>query len=297
MPLALTLTLLPSFALVSMMNSPISAPESLNEKLAGISKLALTQFKGLKEDDFAITVIELKGGKTESGSYRGSSLFYPASVVKMFYMAYAKELLEKGKIESNPELERAMTDMIKESVNDATGLVLETITGTTGGPALGESDLKVWMRKRQAVNEWLYSLGYKDINCSQKTWNEGPYGRERQGYGPNFELRNSLNTDSCARMIFEIVNDKVVTPGRCSEMRELLKRSAGNKDDGQSNYFGASLPMGTEFFSKAGWTSTVRHDVAYVKLAERQLAVSVFTKFEVGKPDLIRFLSDSILKM
>jgi hypothetical protein len=46
MPLALTLTLLPSFALVSMMNSPISAPESLNEKLAGISKLALTQFKG-----------------------------------------------------------------------------------------------------------------------------------------------------------------------------------------------------------------------------------------------------------
>jgi hypothetical protein len=98
-------------------------------------------------------------------------------------------------------------------------------------------------------------------------------------------------------MIFDIVNDKVVTPGRCSEMRELLKRSAGNKDDLQSNFFGASLPKGTEFFSKAGWTSTVRHDVAYVKLAERQLAVSVFTKFEVGKPDLIRFLSDSILKL
>lgn len=280
--------------LTTMMTSPEpNQSQRLDEKLTIVAKEAVAKFAGLKPDDFTIS---FRRGN-ESGSYRGDAAMYPASVVKMFYMAYAHQLLEEGKIKSNPEFKRAMTDMIKESNNDATGMILDTITGTTGGPALNDKELKVWMDKRNAVNRWLKSKGYECINCNQKTWNEGPYGRERQGYGPNFELRNSLTADSCSKMMSEIIAGNMVTKARSEQMKELLKRSTGNKEDGQSNYIGAALPTGTEIYSKAGWTSTVRHDVAAFKWKDQQVVLTIFTKFQVAKNDLIKFIAERTLAL
>lgn len=286
-----------SIALLTMMipnrlNEPL-----MDEQLSGVAKEAVTKFSGLKPDDFSISLTRIGSSGSVSGSYRGSAAMYPASVVKMFYMAYAEFLLESGKIQSNPELERAMTDMIKDSNNDATGLILDAITGTTGGPALPERDLKAWMEKRASVNRWLKSRGYEGINCNQKTWNEGPYGRERQGYGPNFEFRNSLTADSCNQMMMEILDGKIANQKSTEKMKALLKRSSGNKDDGQSNYIGAALPVGTEIFSKAGWTSTVRHDCASFEWKGSRVVLTVFTKAEVGKNDLLRFLAERTLAL
>jgi beta-lactamase class A len=277
---------------IALLTTMITSPK-LDDKLTKVAKETVAHFSGLKADDFSISLM----WGSESGSYRGDAPMYPASVVKMFYMAYAHQLLEEGKIKSNPELERAMTDMIKESNNDATGMILDTITGTTGGPALEEKELKVWMEKRNAVNRWLKSKGYEGINCNQKTWNEGPYGRERQGYGPNFELRNSLTANSCNKIMSEILSGSMVSQSRSAQMRSLLKRSSGSAEDGQSNYIGAALPHGTEIFSKAGWTSTVRHDTAAFKWKDQQIVLTIFTKAQVGRNDLIKFIADRTLAL
>src|SRR5687768_13547598 len=136
----------------------LAPSDRLDDLAAKVAEQALTKFgqQGLKTDQLAVTIIEIeRAGKPHlMGHYRGNEPFYPASVVKLFYLAYAHRLLEDKKLKQSPELNRALTDMIVESSNDATGLVLETITGTTGGPELSPAELKKWMDKRNAVNRW-----------------------------------------------------------------------------------------------------------------------------------------------
>lgn len=268
--------------------------QNLDEYLRAIVLRAKVEFPKLKDDEVGISV-EIKNGP--SGSYRGDQNMYPASVVKMFYLAYAMELFEKKKLQEHPELDRAIKDMIVDSTNEATNVVLEALTGALSGPPLPEAELKKWMYQRQAVNRWLSTLGYQNINCSQKTWNEGPYGRERQGYGPNFELRNSLNPNACVRMIKEIMTDKIVTPKRCESMRTLLYRPLKSNQEQLSGFIGGVLPEGSEIWSKAGWTSTVRHDVAHIKLRDKEMTIAIFTKYQVGESKLMQFLAREVIKL
>ncbi|MEI7577315.1 MAG: serine hydrolase [Armatimonadota bacterium] len=257
-----------------------------------IAVRAQSAFPGLKPTDFAISWRNLETGAEMN--YNGGLSMYPASVVKMFYLAYAEELLTRKKLVRNPEFDRALADMIKESNNDATGLILDTITGTTGGPSLSDAELKKWVEKRQMVNNWLMTLGIKGINASQKTWNEGPYGRERQGYGPNFEHRNSLTADSCVQLMSLIAQKKLAGS---DEMLSLLSRKAGSKDGQVEGFLGELLPADAKLWSKAGWTSTTRHDVAFVELGGQKKVYAVFTRYQVENPKLLQWLANEILKL
>jgi hypothetical protein len=269
-----------------------------------VAMTAIEQFKDKKlaDDQLGITIARLdRAARTyETGSFHGDVTMYPASVVKMFHLAYLAELLEKKKVQLTPELQRGVTDMIVESTNDATALVVDTISGTTGGPELSPGELKKWMDKRQAINRWYAGMGYPKINVCQKTWNEGPYGRERQAYGPNFELRNSISPDACVRLISEIALDKIVTPEKCAWMRTYLSRvplSEGGTNVQVKGFTGEVVPKRTKLFSKAGWTSTVTHDVAYIVAPDgREFAFAIFTKGQSETAGLIPFLAKEILK-
>ena len=113
-------------------------------------------------------------------------------------------------LKATPELERALHDMIVDSSNDATHYVFNALTGTTDGPELDGDALAQWLDKRNVVNRYFAGLGYQKINTNQKPWCEGPYGRERQSLGPNFENRNKLTTEAVARLLFEIVTGRAV---------------------------------------------------------------------------------------
>jgi len=257
-----------------------------------IANRAQTAFPGIKSTDIAMSYRDLETDAIMS--YNGNIPMYPASVVKMFYMAYAEELIAKKKLIRNPEFDRGLIDMIKVSNNDATGLILDTITGTTGGPALPEGELKKWMDKRQSVNRWLNTIGISGINASQKTWNEGPYGRERQGYGPNFEKRNSLTADSCVQMMTMIMRKKLAG---ADEMLDLLSRKAGSKDGQGGEFIGELAPKEAKLWSKAGWTSTVRHDVACIELNGHKKVYAIFTRAQVENPKLLQWLAAEMLKL
>ncbi len=258
--------------------------------------------KGMKPEQLGVAVAELDRvrGTYRSGSYRGDNPMYPASVVKLFYLAYTAELLEQKRLKLSAELERGVKDMIVDSSNDATGLVLDAVTGTTGGPELSPKELARWMERRQAVNRWFASMGYTGVNACQKTWNEAPYGRERQGYGPKFELRNSLTPNACLRLMAEIAQDKIVTPRWCAWMRGYLRRKtlADGEADYQSRQFtGEVLPKGTGLWSKAGYTSEVRHDVAHVRARDgREFVLAVFTKGHSSDTKLVPFLATRLLR-
>lgn len=288
---------------------PHNAPFAPSPELQSLAEHAATEAivkfgsEGLSRDLFSLTVVEIdrSRGPQPKGDYRGNVRFYPASVVKVFFLAYGHQVMQEGKLESTPEFARAMRDMIVTSSNDATHAVLDYTTFTTGGPEMPEREFAVWREKRQSVNRWFAERGYPHVNACQKTWCEGPYGRERAFLGPNFENRNMLTSDDTARLMMEIALDRIVTPERCVQMRETLRRKnpADHEDaDFQARAFiGRALPSGAELYSKAGYTSTSRHDTAYVKLANgREFVLAIYTHNNANKPEIIPFIAEHIVQ-
>src|SRR5258708_617104 len=84
----------------------------------------------LKADQLGVTVIDLRGAASVRASYRGGERFYPASVIKLCFLAYSHRLMEDGKLADTPELRRGLRDMIVDSYNEATSYVVDAITGT-----------------------------------------------------------------------------------------------------------------------------------------------------------------------
>jgi beta-lactamase class A len=271
-------------------------------------RVALERFKekGLAEKSLAVTVVDLtNAGAFERASFRGAEPIYPASVVKLFYLAAAHRWMEDGRLKETAEFDRGLKDMIVESSNDATHYVLDSLTGVSNGAELSEKELKKWAEKRNAVNRYFasqnYLVGAGGINVNQKPWCEGPYGRERQFLGPKFENRNKLTTDATARLLAEIATGRAVTPARSAKMLELLKRDFAGKsedpDDQAHGFTGIALEPGARLWSKGGWTSTARHDAAYVELPNgRRLVIVTFTTDVAKERDIIPTIAREVMK-
>ena len=134
--------------------------------------------RGFKADDIAATLIDLRdANNVRWANFRGDVQIYPASVVKMFYMAALERQFEDGKITSSKELERGLKDMIVDSSNEATQYILDVITGTSSGSEMPAKEFAEWSYKRNTVNRFYSSLGYERINVNQKTHCEDAYGR------------------------------------------------------------------------------------------------------------------------
>ena len=214
----------------------------------------------------------------------GERARYPASVVKLVYLVAAEAWLQRQLIEEGPELRRALADMVRDSGNDATSLVVDLLTGTTSGPSLPPWRAAAWCRQRQVVNDWLARLGWSEVagvNACQKTWAEGPYGREREFYGPQLENRNRLSTDFTARLLHAVMAGAAVSPPACRRMMALLERSldpqarAADAENQVDGFLGAGLPPGSRLWSKAGWMSQARHDAAYIEVEGKAPALIV----------------------
>ncbi|MEH1935875.1 MAG: serine hydrolase [Nostoc sp.] len=221
-------------------------------------------------------------------TYRGVERIYPASVVKLFYLVAVNEWLEKGMIQqASKELERALRDMIVDSSNDATSLVVDILSGTTSGVELPIGPFETWKYQRNIVNRYYQSLGWEEmetINACQKTWGDGPYGRERAFVGELLENRNMLTTNAIAKLLHSIVGGVAVSSGRSQAMMALLKRNlndlpADTEENQVTGFLGGGLTENAQIWSKAGWTSQVRHDAAYIEIPEqRPYLLVVFTE-------------------
>src|SRR5690349_2567884 len=270
---------------------------SLQDLVNRAAKTTLDRFadKKLQESELSITLIDLRDPKRPTtASFHGNERIYPASVVKLFYLVATQRWLEDKKIEQTPELTRAVRDMIVDSSNEATQYVVDVLTHTTGGYELPPKEMEEWQYQRNAVNRYFASLGYTNINVNQKTFCEDAYGRERVSRGPNGENRNKLTTDATARLMMEIVTGKAANAMRTAAMMELLKREyAGQSTDPDNQglgFTGIALKgrEGFRLWSKAGWTSTTRHDVAYVEMPDGgKFVLATFTSNHSNDREII----------
>ena len=238
-------------------------------------------------------------------SYRGDQPIYPASVVKLFYLVAVQEWLEKGMISPSAELDRAVRDMIVDSSNDATSLVVDVLTGTTSGPEISPAPFETWKTQRNLVNRYFQSLGWAEfdsINVNHKTWCDGAYGREKAFLGDRLENRNRLTPIATAKLLHSIIGGVTVSSERSQAMMALMQRHldpiglAADPKNQVTGFLGAGLPQTARLWSKAGETSQVRHDAAYVELPDcRPYLLVVFTEGHSKNAAILPFVSQQVV--
>ncbi|MGB5971527.1 MAG: serine hydrolase, partial [Spirulinaceae cyanobacterium] len=117
-----------------------------------------------------------------------------------------------------------------------------------------------------------------------------------------------LSTNAVAKLFHSIIGGVAVCGWRSQMMMSLLKRDlanphplAGGDDENQvTGFLGEALPSGTQQWSKAGWTSRVRHDAVYVEMPNKQPYILVV--FTEGKEhsqnrELLPFISQRIVSV
>ena len=245
----------------------------LKARVTRAAEASLKECPRLTADNLALSVIDLtKPATIIRAEYHGDTPFYPASLVKLFFMAAAFH-----QAHFTPEIERALSEMIRLSDNDAASYVVDVLTETTSGPELEGKALEQFLDRRRSLNRYFASLGY-DVSVFLKPWSFGPYGREMQILGENKVNRNRVSANSVGSLLLWIVRRHAISASASEAMLRLLARPLAppRADENQiTGFFGESLPAGARLWSKEGDTSDVRHDAAYIELSGGQKYVIV----------------------
>lgn len=295
-----------SFSSVFSFSAPTTQPSPrLNEIVANAVhsvQAAHPDYK-IKDDDIAVTLIDMTDpAHLPSGNYRGDVLMYPASVVKLFYLAYAEQLIADKKLDDTPELRRGLHAMIVNSDNDATAYILYAITDAPNGAELPEKEMTEWSYKRNAVNRYFASLGYPRINVCQCAYSFGPFGRERIFLGPHYENRNAVSTNAVALLLSQIASHAIVSPAACDDMLSLLHRDMTTQshgpDDQAHDFSARALTPDYKLYSKAGWTNDDRHDATYIESPDGKLkfVLVTFTNGHAHQKEIIPSILNSVMK-
>ncbi len=270
----------------------MSVDPSLAAKLRHAVEESLKQFPKLKAEDLAISIIDVTNPSMISrADYQGEVSFYPASVIKLFFMAdtYLQNKQKLG------DVDRALKEMIVVSDNDATAYLVDILAGTEGVTQLEGRALRRYIERRRDINRHFARYGY-DIGAMMKPWSFGPYGRDRQVLGTNRENRNRLTANATAALLLWIALRRAPSS---DDMLKLLERplAPAREDENQVKAFiGEALPAGSRLWSKAGWTSEVRHDAAYVELPDgKKMVVVIFSRGTAPDTMLIPAITRNVL--
>lgn len=260
------------------------------------AETTLKDFPKLTADNLALSVVDVtKPELLARGDYHGDAPFYPASVVKLYFMA---ETFHQ-KAETEKDVDRALKEMIHVSDNDATAFILDTISDTCSGPWLEGRALNKFIEKRRVVNRWLQPMGY-DISAMAKPWSFGPFGRDMQVMGENRVNRNRSSANAVASLLLWIVRGRAVSREASAAMMALLERPLNppRADENQvKEFIGASLPPAARLYSKAGWTSEVRHDAAYIEMpGGKHLVLVIFTRGVADDVTLVPAIAKHVLE-
>ena len=230
-----------------------------------------------------------------AGGYRADVSYYPCSVVKLCFLSYYEAQKQAGKLSDSPELARAVKDMITVSSNDATGFVVDSITGTTSGPEIADTrEWEKWKTKRNAVNDFYRGRGYTNLNANQKTFCEDAYGRE-QAFRDGGKNRNRMTAAESARIFKEIVRGEVAGRGLHRRGPGLSSRATSRPreplEDGEledARLAGQGLPEGSRVWAKSGDAYDFHHLVSRIALPNgSDFVLAVFTKGVKTVPGVI----------
>jgi protein phosphatase methylesterase 1 len=213
-------------------------------------------------------------GSWHRGAIEGDRLAYPASSVKLGFLAGAVHWChEQGKA---PDcLDEFVRPMIVESDNVATGEVVDRVSGVVNTDASGV-DVDSWIERRRYTERVLEAyglLGAQRLFTKTYPTNSGeePVGLELlawQRLG-----RNAMTTDLASALMLGVVSG-TIEPQATDYMRSLLRRPAFSA----FSSLGGGLPPGSLHENKIGSAFDTLQDIMHAELPNgRQLVVSAFT--------------------
>ena len=265
----------------------------INEELGSTLQNILTKTCQAKYyhklNNIAVTWINYEENSKKGYGYgiNNRKKIYPASIVKLVYALAIYYWIENKIILRDLQVDEATQAMLMNSSNDATSFIVDLLTGTTSGPSLEKEIFNRWKYQRAIINDWLKTLNWdeiQDFNCCQKTWEDRPYGREKDFYSTSNKNRNSMTTDGTARIMQEIMQNISFNKENINLknylFRELNEESQHKDPNNQINGFlGGGLPEKIPFWSKAGLMSEVRNDVAWwINRNKSKTLLVVFTE-------------------
>lgn len=264
----------------------------LDAQLRAAANESLREFPALEARNLGLAVVDLSDPAAISrADYNGHVSFYPASVIKIFYLAdvYMQNRQELG------DVQRALREMIGVSDNDAAAYLVDILAGTCPGGELQGEALDRFVDQRREINRHFARLGY-DVGLVMKPWSFAPYGREMQLLGRDRENRNRLTPNATAAMMLWIARGRAPSS---EAMLDFLHRPLDKRKEDENQideFIGAALPAGSRVWSKAGWTSEVRHDAAYLELPSgRKLVLVVFTRGMSKVTEIIPEITRNVL--
>lgn len=233
--------------------------------------------------------------------YRSQTPRFPASLAKLFWMVAVYDQVEAGilpveELTYTAECQTDICQLIKKSDNEAASRILDRLTDTTSRLEQQQNDFETWLKKRHSINKFFQKAGYKNIDISQKNFPipylkmEKPEARDFQMRGdPKQPIRNQMSAEQAARLMYEIVTEKAVSPQASSDMMKLLERDLNPQvwQQDESNqiqgFLGESLTASeVRLISKVGWTSETRFEVAFIQSKSGQFGY-ILTVFGDGE--------------
>lgn len=196
--------------------------------------------------------------------------FYPASVMKLFLLAAMWGLQAEGRFSMDTEDARAAAAMIRLSSNEASAYLMGRISGAPDGPTLDEAALADWLSRRRVVQDWFQAKA--DPACASlqllhATYQDSPYGCAFQARKPG--NGNLIAARAGAALMHDITRGAL--PGSRA-MMALLERSfqrvpgyGDPEGDQVRGFLAQGLPAEVSVWSKAGHTSTTRHDLLFAE--------------------------------
>jgi D-alanyl-D-alanine carboxypeptidase len=267
--------------------------------------------QGLPTEALSITLINVSNNSTHTlAGYNNTTLRFPASVAKLFWMVQFFGYAEKGYIPKESPFYTDLSQMMRISDNDSASRIVDAITQTKSGENLDPSELDKWVEKRSQVNQFFEKSGYTGINLTTKNYpitgvGEKPIGRDLQlRENPAYSKGNFVTTDQTARLMYEIYTKQAISPLASTKMAYLLTRDLNPKvwknidANSVEGFLGESLPPDIYYGSKVGYTSRSRQEVAFVRTLNDQaiyiLAVfgddPAYAKNERVFPDISRYI-------
>lgn len=213
----------------------------------------------------AVILVPNPDGTWRRGSFNPTTIAYPASTVKLAYLAAAMYWCRTN---SKPYtyLDADVRPMITVSDNYATGRVVDAITGAPNDPSIHSqtSAFFTWYNKRLYTENYLSARGLlENQTILHKTYptNSGSSPSGAEQVAMDYRGGNRMQPKCAASLMLEII-ESAIEPQANSYMRELLQHDRWGGD----SVFGFGLPPGTLYENKLGLAYDTLEDIAHIRL-------------------------------
>ncbi len=189
------------------------------------STASLAKDARLRDAKVRVALLDLAHGEPPAlAHHHGDAPIYPASVVKFVYLMAAYRWQEQGRLRIEGDFDRELSEMIRQSSNQATRKVFARLTDTEPGPELPPDAYRDFRERRLAVKRWLDALGIDDLHCVNPTYdgNGDLFGRDAQfirdasvaaaasaARSPNRQAMTAIGT---AKLLALLATDRALTP-------------------------------------------------------------------------------------